>query len=143
MNKRSQGLYAPLLVDLTFGFMGLGSIFILAFGPTNTPPATAIASDKSNGGFVIAACVILITLVSCIVHKWDRKGWDDYMQQIVTQSALIGMVSLLLAGVLWDFVLTPMFGMPVSPRLVLSMIPIACTAWSIGYFYLRFNGTSE
>lgn len=141
MPKPAKGLYAPRIVDLTFGVMGLGSA-ILLFQTGNlvrTPPAIA---PHTYQGPILLGCVALITLSACAYHFIDRRGWDDYMGQVVTQSAMIAMVTIILSGIMIDFLLTPVAGITLPRLSVQGLIPIACLAWAIGYGFLRWRGTS-
>ena len=76
------------------------------------------------------------------MHKVDQKGWDDYMGQVVSQSALIAMITIIIVAPLFDFLIAPTLGLMVPAMLMQGMLPIACLAWAIGYFFLRWKGTS-
>ena len=141
MSQSRSILYAPRFADLFFGLAGIGSTVLLVFGSSRQVPQAQAGEPAGFPGIALAGAVILIAILSCFVHRFDRKGWDDYMFQVVAQSALIGMVSLLIAGMALDFVLSPWLGVPQSRQMVHGMIPIALTSWTIGYFYLRLRGT--
>ncbi len=141
MPRPAKGLYAPRLVDITFALMGFGSAALLFKGGTlSIPPATSTAAEPYSG-LAVFALVVLVALSACLAHKIDRQGWDDYMAQIVAQSALIGMVTVLLAGVAFDFLLVPWLGLAAPGLMIQGMVPIACLAWAIGYGFLRWKGT--
>jgi len=132
MPTPAKGLYAPRIVDLTFGAMGIGSAILLLNTPSlATPPATSTASAPLSG-LATFALVVLVALSACVAHKIDRRGWDDYMGQVVTQSSMIAMVTLLLTGVGFDFLLSPWLGLQVPALMIQGMVPIACMAWAIG-----------
>lgn len=143
MPQTAQGLYAPRLADLTFGVIGLGSLYILGFG-AERPDLPLLDGDFQNRvGQWLLAFVALAGLATAISHRFDRKRWDDYMRQVVSQSALIGMVAFLVAGALAEVTAFHMFGGPISRPLALGALPMAGLAWSIGYFFLRWRGTKE
>ena len=141
MPTQSKGLYAPRLVDGAFAFMAAGSVFIIANAPALPVPEAATTTGMTSG-FILLATVALVGLASCLVHAIDRKGWDDYMRQIVTQSALIGMITVFLTGAAWDTFISPNLGYARPGNFTLGMIPIAALSWSIGYFWLRIRGTN-
>ncbi len=141
MPHTAKGLYAPRLVDFTFGIMGLGSAVLLANGQSLALPPIHAPLPPLLSGTIVLATVVLIGISACVMHRIDRKGWDDYMGQIVTQSAMIGMVTLLLCGVAIDFLLGPLLSVDSPRSMIQGMVPIAAFAWSIGYGFLRWKGT--
>ena len=146
MPNPAKGLYAPRIVDATFALMGLGSAVIIVNSSSiaaNAPPhaAAPIFSDTVMG-LAMLACLLLVSLVTCLFHSVDRKGWDDYMGSIVNQSAMIGMVTLILFSALFDIFVAPAIGGQAPSRLILSTVPIACLGWSLGYLFLRWKGTN-
>ena len=142
MPQPAKGLYATRFVDITFAVMGLGSAALLYNAGALILPHTVTAANKAWVGPVLLGAVFLIALSACLYHKIDQRGWDDYMGQIVTQSALIGMVSILLTGVVYDFLIAPWLGATAPAMMVQGMVPIACLAWAMGYGFLRWKGTS-
>ena len=143
MTSPGKGLYAPRFVDLTFGVMGLGSAVLLANSAAFAPLTLRAASAHPLSGWLLLGSVLLVAIASCAAHAFDRRGWDDYMGQIVTQSALIGMVSVLLVGVLRDFLLAPVIGVRNPELMVQGMVPIAALSWSVGYGFQRLKGTNS
>ena len=143
MTAPGKGLYAPRFVDVTFLVMGLGSAALLVNNAAlaNLPLSSSAAT--SLGGWLLLGSVALVARASCFAHAFDRRGWDDYMGQIVTQSSMIGMVTVLLSGVLWDFLLAPQFGLKTPTLMIQGMVPIAAFSWSVGYGFLRWKGTNS
>ncbi len=141
MPHTAKGLYAPRLVDLTFAIMGLGSAVLLANGQALAVPQPGAPSAPLPSGLIMLATVVLIGISACLMHRVDRKGWDDYMGQIVTQSAMIGMVTLLLSAVAIDFLLGPAFDVAPPGSMIQGTVPVAALSWSIGYAFLRWKGT--
>ena len=142
MPQPAKGLYTPRFVDVTFAVMGLGSATLLYNAGALTLPHSIIAANEGWVGPVLRGAVLRIALSSCLFHKIDQRGWDDYMGQIVTQSALIAMVTLILSGVVYDFLIAPWLGATAPALMVQGMVPIACLAWAMGYGFLRWKGTS-
>lgn len=142
MPSPAKGLYAPRLVDLTFALMGIGSAVLLAKGGDLASPFAAGVLANPMAGLLMLVSVILIGMASCIAHAFDRRGWDDYMGQIVSQSALIAMVTILLSGVVFDFLIAPNFALRAPDLMIQGMVPIACLAWALGYGFLRWKGTN-
>lgn len=142
MPSPAKGLYAPRLVDLTFAAMGLGSAVLLFKSQGFSAPHALNSANAPMTGVVLLGLALLIAIVACFAHKTDQRGWDDYMGQVVSQSALIAMVTIILAGALFDFMIAPWLGIAAPDMMIQSMVPIACLAWSIGYGFLRWKGTS-
>lgn len=142
MTQASKGLYATRLVDLTFTVMALGSATLLINGGTLSMSGVSGAQANPAAGLYLFAMVTLIAIASCIAHVFDRRGWDDYMGQVVSQSALIGMVTVLLTGPLFDFLIAPNFALRAPDLMIQGMVPIAAFAWSVGYAFLRWKGTN-
>lgn len=141
MGQSKITLYKPRFADLFFGLAGVGSTTLLIFGSSRPVQQAASSAPSVSLGLALAGAVIAIAMLSCFAHKIDRRGWDQYMFQIMAQSAYIGMISFLIAGVALDFLLSPWLGLPQSQQMVLGKLPIAVTSWAIGYFYLRVTGT--
>ena len=142
MTSPAKGLYAPRLVDLTFVLMGLGSAALLIKGGSLPVERALGPSPDPASGLYLFAAVLLVVLASCLMHKVDQRGWDDYMGQVVSQSALIAMVTMIIVAPAFDFLIAPTFGLMAPAMLIQGMLPIACMAWAIGYFFLRWKGTS-
>lgn len=141
--KPAKGLYATRLVDLTFVIMGLGAAILLGLG--NLPSQFPVADPEqvALAGPILLSSVILTGIATCLFHRIDRRGWDDYMGQVMSQSALIGMVTLILAGALSEFVALKWLGGSTQLPMIVGMIPMAALAWAMGYFFLRWRGTGQ
>ena len=142
MPQPAKGLYTPRLVDFTFALMGLGSAVLLYNSGALLAPHAISASNSGWIGLALLGSVLSIGLSACVFHRIDQRGWDDYMGQVVTQSALIGMITILLTGVVYDFLIAPWLGTAAPAMMVQGMVPIACLAWAMGYGFLRWKGTS-
>jgi hypothetical protein len=141
MPSPAKGLYAPLFVDLTFAIMGLGSAALLYYSSSFSAPHALIDANTSLTGVALLALALVTAVIACFTHKTDQRGWDDYMGQVVSQSALMAMVTIILTGTVFDFVVAPWLGISAPPMMIQGMVPIACLAWSIGYGFLRWRGT--
>lgn len=142
MPQAAKGLYAPRIVDVTFAAMGLGSAALLASGSEIANTLVTPNASAPFSGLFLLGTVILIAISSCLVHQIDRKGWDDYMGQVVTQSAMIAVITTILAAVAFDFLIAPAFGLSLPQMMIQGVLPIICGAWAIGYFFLRWKGTT-
>lgn len=143
MPRPGQGLYAPRFVDIAFAIMGIGAGMLLALGSQLPVQATLSPQASSAAGFILFGAVLLTAFASCLVHHIDRRGWDDYMGPVITHSAMIAIITLLLVGVGFDFLLAPNFGLKSPDSMIQGMVPIACLSWAIGYFFLRWKGTAQ
>lgn len=142
MTTRAKGLYAPRLVDIAFAVMGIGSATLIVARDFT------IAAGNSNGiahplaGLAILGLLAVIGLATCLYHHIDRRGWDDYMGQIVTQSAMIAMVIFILFATVFDFLLGPALETEAPAKLIHLALPVACGGWAMGYGFLRWKGTN-
>ena len=141
MPKAAKGLYATVFVDATFIIMGGASALMLLAGQDKLLPQGTVDVGSLSGLFLFAL-VVLVALSACLYHAVDRKGWDDYMGQIVTQSAMIGMVSIILTGFTFELLLGPNVALTRPPSMIQGMLPIAGLSWAIGYGFLRIRGTN-
>lgn len=142
MPKPAKGLYAPLLVDITFAVLGIGSAALLGLGSQKGIAIPEQQVPASAGPFLLAI-VVACGVAACLYHRIDRQGWDDYMAQVVSQSALIGMVTLLMAAAIGELAAVQILGSPLQLPLMMGALPMAALAWAIGYFFLRWRGTGE
>ena len=140
--KPSTGLYHPRFVDLTFALMGAGSIVLLFNIDFDEAIPPALQGATTVPGWAMLALLLLTTLATCLYHRIDRKGWDDYMSQIVTQSAMIAMVSVILVSTLFDFLVGPALNSAAPRMMIFGTLPVACGAWALGYGFLRWRGTN-
>ncbi len=141
MPNPAKGLYAPRFVDLTFAAMGLGSALLLFNSNGFSAPHPLTEANVPLTGIALLGLALVIGVVACFTHKTDQRGWDDYMGQVVSQSALIAMVTIILTGTVFDFLIAPWLGIAAPDMMIQSMVPIACLAWAIGYGFLRWRGT--
>lgn len=141
MPRPAKGLYSPVLVNLIFALMGIASAAKLALSrlPRDLPSLEPAAHDLL--GFVMLASVVVCAIAACLYHRVDRRGWDDYMGQVFTQSAVIAMVSLIMSAVVADLIAVKILGAPIQLPLIAGTVPMAGIAWSMGYFFLRWRGT--
>lgn len=138
-----KGLYAPRFTDLTFGMMGIGSALLLGFGPHNAEARLQSTVFDPMVGTLVLGFVVVFGIAACLYHRIDRRSWDDYMAQIVSQSALIGMVTFLMAGAVGEIVALQLLGGPVQLPMIMGGVPMACLGWAIGYGFLRVRGTDQ
>ncbi|WP_284125407.1 hypothetical protein [Parerythrobacter aestuarii] len=143
MPQTSKGLYAPRLADLTFAIIGTGSLAILGFGAERPDLPMLEGEFQARAGHWLLAFVVAAGIATALSHRFDRQRWDDYMRQVVAQSALIGMVTFIIAAALAEVTAFHLFGVPISRPMTLGAIPMAGLAWSIGYAFLRWRGTGE
>lgn len=143
MPKPAKGLYHPIVVDLVFAAMGGASAFALFRLQSPNSAVVLDASERSLAGPLLLGCVILCGVAACLYHRVDRRGWDDYMGQVFQQSAVIALVSLIMAAVAADLIAAKVLGAPIQLPLVSGTVPMAGIAWSLGYFFLRWRGTGE
>lgn len=143
MTSPSKGLYAPRLADVTFALMGLGSSFVLAIASGQIESVFPALENGAKLGPIILGLVLVFGLSACAMHRFDRRHWDDYMAQVVTQSALIGMVTLILSATFGEVLALHFFGGPIRLPMIMGAVPMACLGWAIGYAFLRLRGTGQ
>ena len=141
MSGTAKGLYATRFVDLTFILMaGSAALMMLSGQKPILPQGTA--GNGSLSGLFLFALVLLVALGACLFHAFDRKKWDDYMGQIVSQSAMIGIVSTIVSGAIFDLLIGPNVALTRPPSMLQGMVPVAALSWAIGYGFLRVRGTN-
>lgn len=141
MTSFTNSLYSTRYFDWVFGIsalLGLGAIVLSADADLPIAPET---NRPILFGLVMCATVILVSLLSCLTSRLDRRYADDYLFQLLSQSGMIALFAIILVTIVRDVILLPIFGAPQTSLTVVTVLPVIGVAWAIGYFFLRLRGT--
>ena len=138
MGKLARFLNSPLTQDLIFGVMGLGSLAALLAQAGRGVPAIAAAEQPLRVGATMVGVLVAAAVVATSSSRLDRAK-DEYVYRLLSRSALIAMIALVLATTLWFGGLEENLGELSGPQ----VLALGLGAWSLGYLYVRIKGTAE
>ena len=137
MSKFKRWLYSPRANDLAFAFAGLASAALLATGPLVRRVSPPPFEYSPVMGFVLVAVIVAASVFAAFIARLDNRNLDEYMFLLLAKSALIAIVTLIVAWALW----TALFAGNLGDLPGAAMMPMVFLAWSAGYGYTRIRGT--
>lgn len=143
MTSFTRKLYSTRYFDRVFGLSAILCLAGLLLSATREFPLPPLPEQPIVYGLVLCATVIALTLLSCLTSRLDHRYADDYLFQLLSQSAMIALVAIILVAIAKDLVLLPLFGGPQATLMMVSVIPVAGLSWALGYFFLRLRGTGK
>lgn len=141
MTSFTKRLYSTRYFDWVFGLGGILCLTGLLLSATRPFPLPPLPENPLVYGLVLCATVIALALLSCLTSRLDQRFADDYLFQLLAQSAMISVFATILVSFVKDVVLLPLFGGTQAPFMTATVIPVVGLSWAIGYFYLRLRGT--
>ena len=90
---------------------------------------------ETVGAIILTA---LMAMWAVYGTKLDRRCADDYTFQIVSNAALVAVVTALFSHAIWDFSLLNEQGLP-KPTSG-DMVGVMILSWAMGYGFYRFRG---
>lgn len=143
MASFTRKIYSTRYFDWMFGLSAILCLAALLLPATREFSLPQLPVQPIVYGLVLCATVIALTLLSCLTSRLDHRYADDYLFQLLSQSAMIALVAIILVAVAKDLVLLPVFGGPQTTLMTITVIPVVGVSWATGYFYLRLRGTGE
>jgi hypothetical protein len=134
-------LYSTRYFDWVFGIGAILCLAALTLSAVKEFPLPSPPEQPILYGVVLCATVIAVSLLSCLTSRLDHRYADDYLFQLLAQSAMIAVVAIILVSIAKDLVLLPLFGGTQAPLMIITVIPVVGLSWALGYFYLRLRGT--
>lgn len=143
MTSFTKRLYSTRYFDWVFGISALLCIFAIALSADADLPVAQDAERPILFGLAMCATAIAASLLFCLTSRLDHRFADDYLFQLLSQSAMIALFAVILVTIIRDMVLLPIFGAPQTSLTMITVLPVIGVAWPIGYFFLRWRGTGE
>ncbi|GEM_PF-1348859 len=141
MTSFTKAIYSTRYFDWVFALGAVLCLMVLLFSASREFPLPPLPSQPVLYGLILCATVFAIALLSCLTSRLDHRYADDYLFQLLAQSAMIAVVAIILVSVAKDLVLLPLFGGSQAPLMTVTVIPVVGLSWAIGYFFLRLRGT--
>ena len=141
MTGFTKAIYSTRYFDWVFGIGGILCLAALTLSALKEFPLPSPPEQPILYGVVLCATVIAVSLLSCLTSRLDHHFADDYLFQLLAQSAMIAVVAIIVIAIARDLVLLPLFGGPQSTSMIVAIVPVVGLSWAIGYFFLRLRGT--
>jgi hypothetical protein len=125
------------MFDFVFGLAGLTGLAGLVISGYHGGPAIPPAPDPLVKGAALVGVVVAGWLLAIQSTRLDQKLADDFVYEMLTKSAFIGMMGFIFIVVLWQVLLAHTLGGLTE----YATIGILVDAWSLSYFYTRVRGT--
>ncbi|HYD24280.1 MAG TPA: hypothetical protein VEB68_05755 [Croceibacterium sp.] len=137
MPRFAKKLNSPVVHDVIFALTGVGSVLFLALASGHGAPAIAATEPPLRAGATLLGLLAAAVTMAAATMRGERGNRDEYVNQTLARSALIGMVALVLSASFWE----ALFADNVGPLHGLTVVAMALGAWSLGYLYTRITGT--
>lgn len=132
--KSSRGMWALFCrnfkLDWVFGLLLIISGIILV--SENFDPEPMIAVEPLLKIAILAGLTLITGLIATFFAAFDKRHADDYFFQLMSSSAIIGIVTAMFVHIIWDFIYGPLRGD--------DMVAVMMAGWSLGYFFYRIRG---
>ncbi len=125
-----QRIHGAIKPDWAFALVLPVSIMMLV--TENLDPEPVVAVDPLMKILVLAGLTVIIAFVATYAAAMDRRKVEDYYFQLMTNGAIVGIVTTLFVNLVWDLLYGPLTGDDV--------IAVMLASWSMGYFFYRIRG---
>ncbi len=98
----------------------------------NLDPEPMVAVDPVLKIIALAGLTLVIAFIATLAAAMDRRKVEDYYFQLMTNGAIVGIVTTLFINLVWDLLYGPLRGDDV--------IAVMLASWSLGYFFYRVRG---
>lgn len=98
----------------------------------NLDPEPMVAVDPVLKIIALAGLTLIVAFIATLAAAMDRRKVEDYYFQLMTNGAIVGIVTTLFVNLVWDLLYGPLRGDDV--------IAVMLASWSLGYFFYRVRG---
>ncbi len=123
--------------DTSFAVLALAGSYLIF----KEPQSAALAIDSWNPWLELG-CAFILTIIMASYAVWgarlDRRCAEDYVFQLITNAALIAVITSLMSHAIWDMSFLNERGLP-KPTSG-DMIGVMILSWAMGYTFYRLRG---
>ncbi len=121
--------------DWLFLFLLAASITILVIGGIKAEPSSFVPPPLFPKLALLIGATLLLSAVATLGAKLDRRHLDDYQFQMVTNGAVIGIITTIFVNMVWEI------GKDILPPITSDdLMAVMIGSWSLGYFFYRWRG---
>lgn len=123
--------------DISFSILALAGTYLIF----KEPKSATLAVDSWNPWMETAAAILLTSLMALYAvwgAKFDRRCAEDYVFQLITNAALIAVITCIMSHAIWDMSFLNERGLP-KPTSG-DMLGIMVLSWAMGYGFYRLKG---
>lgn len=127
------------LVDIAFAVIGSAGVYTIF----KEPKSAEIIVNSWNPWFETGLAIALTSLIALYAvwaAKFDRQCAEDYVFQLVTNAALIAVITAMLSHAIWDFSMLNARGLP-KPTSG-EIMGVLMLSWAMGYIFYRARGVN-
>lgn len=129
-----------LRADISFALLGGVSILGTFHEFFDETDAIAPATQPWLYGAIIVVLILVIGAVISKVAALDRGRSEEYTFQLLTQGAVVGIVTTMIVNVLWfDIFLGRWLGELSADHLLTTLMG----GWAFGYYFHRLRGVAS
>ena len=125
-----QRSYRAIKPDWVFTFLLLVSITMLIV--ENLDPEPVVAVDPLMKILAVSGLTLVVAFIATYAAAMDRRKVEDYFFQLMTNGAIVGIITTLFVNLAWDLLYGPLMGD--------DLIAVMLASWSLGYFFYRIRG---
>ncbi len=123
--------------DISFSVLALAGAYLIF----KEPSSAALAIDSWNPWLELG-CAFILTIIMASYAVWgaklDRRCAEDYVFQLVTNAALIAVITSIMSHAIWDMSFLNERGLP-KPTSG-DMLGVMILSWAMGYGFYRIKG---
>jgi len=124
-------------VDIVMLILVVAGTTLLFSGPDKAAAYVVPVSAAAKAGLAVLATAI-IALLATWGTNMDRRCAEDYVFQLITNAAVIAVVSTMFVHLIWDMSFLNEMGLP-KPESS-DAVGVMMLSWAFGYYFYRFRG---
>lgn len=125
--------YRVFKFDWAFGLLLIISGITLVNENFDPEPMTAMEPVIKIA--ILLGLTLAIASVVTFLSALDKRRADDYFFQLISNGAIIGIVTTMFVHLIWDLIYGPLRGDDI--------IAVMMAGWSLGYFFYRVRGLNS
>lgn len=127
------------LVDILFAVIGTAGVYTIF----KEPKSAEIIVNNWNPWLETGLAIVLTSIMALYAvwgAKFDRRCAEDYVFQLVTNAALIAVITAMMSHAIWDFSMLNERGLP-KPTSG-DIMGVLMLSWAMGYGFYRARGVN-
>ena len=121
--------------DWLFGFLLTVSIAILVISGLKAEASEFAPPPLFPKIAFLVGAMVALSAIATVGAKLDRRHLDDYLFQMISNGAVIGIITTLLVNMVWEI------GNEILPPITTDdLMAVMLGSWSLGYFFYRWRG---
>ena len=124
--------------DWRFVFLLAASIAILVIGGLKAEASQFVPPPLFPKLVLLIGAMVTLSAIATLGAKLDRKHLDDYLFQMITNGAVIGIITTIFVNMACE--IGKDFMPPINSD---DLMAVMVGSWSLGYFFYRWRGLNS